>query len=56
MGYTQIPLAEQPSKTKEYELLSKEIELQNKLRILEEKLIQRKSVFRGYFKFSRLGY
>lgn len=55
MGYTQIPLAEQPSKTKEYELLTKEIELQNKLRILEEKLIRENQFFEVISNFQDSG-
>ncbi|MGB2232663.1 MAG: hypothetical protein ACPH12_07025 [Flavobacteriaceae bacterium] len=55
MGYTQIPLAEQPSKTKEFELLNKEIELQDKLRVLEEKLIRENQFFEIISRFQDSG-
>jgi hypothetical protein len=55
MGYSQIPLAEQPSKTKEFELLNKEIELQDKLRVLEEKLIRENQFFEIISRFQDSG-
>ena len=39
LAYGQIPMTEQISKTREFELLTKEIELKNDLRLLEEQKI-----------------
>lgn len=55
LNYGQIPLTEQISKTKEFEIISKELELKNRLRQLEQNQIEISEFYEILSSFQKVG-
>lgn len=55
LSYGQLPLTEQVSKTKEFELLNKELELKNSLRMLNEQKINTDEYYEILSSFQEVG-
>lgn len=55
LSYGQLPLTEQVSKTREFELLNKELELKNSLRMLDEQKIKTDEFYEILSSFQEVG-